>query len=238
MSSCHCVGSSMSYCSNICTYSIRKPQEFTDPRNSADVLFVRHELLGIAISEMRHLRWANQLLWTLAKLGRIRDRGPALDPERKVPTATGKRDRQLRPLALATLDDFIAVERPSGTLDGAYARVVATLRAGYPEPLLQLALQIAAEGMDHYNRFREIGIVLRSWPGMRGAIGAPVQVGSPQSAGRALDLYRGVLRDLADAYERGDMEDAGKILDARQQMMALDEAAEQLAADGIGIPFF
>jgi hypothetical protein len=34
------------------------------------------------------------------------------------------------------------------------------------------------------------------------------------------------------------MEDAGKILDARQQMIALDEAAEQLAANGIGIPFF
>jgi len=53
-----------------------------------------------------------------------------------------------------------------------------------------------------------------------------------------LDLYRGILRDLSDAYRRGDMEDAGKILDARQQMMALDEAAEQLAANGVGIPFF
>src|SRR5580700_3236423 len=65
-----------------------------------------------------------------------------------------------------------------------------------------------------------------------------VQVGSPETAGKALDLYHGILRDLADAYRRGDMEDAGKILDARQQMIALDEAAEQLAANGIGIPFF
>jgi len=223
-------------------YSLKRPEDFANPRNSADTLFVRHELLGIAVSEMRHLRWANQLLWTLAQRGLIRDRGPALEPGRKVPTANGERDRQLRPLALPALEDFIAVERPSGTLDGAYARVVATLRAGYPEPLLQLARQIVAEGMDHYNRFREIGIVLRSWPGVRSVTESPwlraVQIGSPQSAGGALDLYRGILHDLADAYRRGDMEDAGKILDARQQMMALDEAAEQLAANGIGVAFF
>ena len=53
-----------------------------------------------------------------------------------------------------------------------------------------------------------------------------------------LDLYHGILRDLTDAYRRSDMEHAGKILDARQQMMALHQAAEQLAASGIGIPFF
>jgi hypothetical protein len=152
------------------------------------------------------------------------------------------RERQLRPLALETLDDFIAVERPSGTLDGAYAQVVATLRLGYPEPLLQLARQIVAEGMDHYNRFREIRIVLRSWPGEAIGMAAPwlrpVAIGTVETAGRALDLYHSILTDLAEAYRRGDMEDAGKILDARQQMMALDEAAEQLAAKGIGVPFF
>src|SRR5262249_14422222 len=140
-------------------YSLKRPEDFANPRNSADTLFVRHELLGIAVSEMRHLRWANQLLWTLAQRGLIRDRAPARRPPRAAararPTAKGERDRQLRPLALPALEDFIAVERPSGTLDGAYARVVATLRAGYPEPLLQLARQIVAEGMDHYNRFRE-----------------------------------------------------------------------------------
>ena len=223
-------------------YTIKNPEDFTNPRNSSDALFVRHELLGIAVSEMRHLRWANQLLWTLAKLGLIRDRGPALQPGRKVPTVTGERDRQLRPLALPALADFIAVERPSGTLDGAYARVVATLRLGYPEPLLQLARQIVADGMDHYNRFREINVVLRSWPGALSGTGnpwlRPVQVGTAETAARALDLYHGILRDLADAYRRGDMEDASNIVDARQQMMALDDAAAQLAAQGIGIPFF
>jgi hypothetical protein len=32
--------------------------------------------------------------------------------------------------------------------------------------------------------------------------------------------------------------DVGKILDARQQMTTLDEAAEQLAVNGVGVPFF
>jgi hypothetical protein len=45
---------------------------------------------------MRHLRWANQLLWSLAQRGLIRDRGPALQPGRKVPTVIGERERQLR----------------------------------------------------------------------------------------------------------------------------------------------
>ena len=45
----------------------------------------------------------------------------------------------------------------------------------------------------------------------------PVKAGNPETAGKALDLYHGTLRDLADAYRRGDMEDAGKILGARSK---------------------
>jgi hypothetical protein len=54
----------------------------------------------------------------------------------------------------------------------------------------------------------------------------------------AVPADHGILCDLADAYRRGDVENAGKMLSARQQMMALDQAAEQLPANGIGIPFF
>jgi hypothetical protein len=62
------------------------------------------------------------------------------------------------------------------------------LRLGYPEPLLQLTRQFVAEGMDHFNRFREINVVLRSWPSVPSGIGIrwlrPVQVGSPETAGK------------------------------------------------------
>ena len=52
-------------------YSIKTPEEATAsladwPHLRDDVTFVRHFVLLIAVSEMLHLRWANQLLWELA----------------------------------------------------------------------------------------------------------------------------------------------------------------------------
>ncbi len=219
-------------------YSLR-PSDVDSQRNS-DLIFVRHELLGIAVSEMRHLRWANQLLWTLAQRGLIPHRGPALEPGLKVPGSNGEKDRALRPLTMDVLNDFIAVERPSGTLDGAYSRVVATLRTGFPESMLQLARQIVADGVDHYNRFREIAVVLRGWPSTSSQPQwlRTVTPGTPAQAAQALELYRNVINALRTAYDRGDMEDAGAILQARQNMMALDAEAEKLASNQIGIPFF
>jgi hypothetical protein len=39
-------------------------------------------------------------------------------------------------------------------------------------------------------------------------------------------------------YQRGDMEDAGQIVEARAAMMRLDAEAEKLAVAGLGVPFF
>jgi hypothetical protein len=220
-------------------YSLRAVKG-TDQADT-DLLFVRHELLGIAVSEMRHLRWANQLLWTLGQMGRVRPYPPALTPGLKVPGRNGERDRALRPLTQEVLDDFIAVERPSGTLDGQYARVVATLRHDYPEPMLQLARQIVADGMDHFNRFREISVVLQPWAPADGKPAPwlrPVTPGNRNSAAQALALYQSILDNLAIAYRHGDMEDAGAILAGRQNMMAFDAEAEKLAESGTGVPFF
>jgi hypothetical protein len=138
------------------------------------------------------------------------------------------------------LADFIAIERPSGSLDGAYARVVATLSSGFPESMLQLGRQIVADGVDHYNRFREIAAVLRAWPTSPAPEPwlRPIATGTSTQASGALTLYGNVIAALRAAYQNGDMEDAGSILKARQNMEALDTEAEQLARAGIGIPFF
>ena len=139
------------------------------------------------------------------------------------------------------LADFVAVERPSGTLDGAYTRVIATLARGYPETLLQLARQIVADGMEHFTRFGEIAKVLgaRSAPaGSPAPWLRPVAKASPAQATAALDAYHGVIAHLEGAYRRGDMEDAAQILDARAAMMRLDAEAEKLAVAGLGVPFF
>jgi hypothetical protein len=221
-------------------FSMKPPADLFGVR-SDEISFVRHEIFSVIVSEMRHLRWANQLLWSLAQAGFVPPQPPVLTPGLKVPTQNGERDRQLRPLTLDALKDFVAAEQPSGTLDGAYSRVVATLRSGYPENLLQLARQIVADGMDHYNRFREIVAVLRQWPVMSGDP-APwlrsIVPATPQQAAGALGFYRGILAELASAYQRGDMEDAAAILDSRRKMIALNDEAERLAANGLGIPFF
>lgn len=221
-------------------YSLRQPVEVPAVR-ADDLIFARHELLAVAVSEMRHLRWANQLLWTLAQRGLIAPRPPVLTPGETVPTAHGERPRALRPLEVNVLADFVAVERPSGTLDGAYAQVVATLARGYPETLLQLARQIVADGMEHFTRFSEISKVLGTWSVPAGAPAPwlrPVAAATRDKAAAALDAYHAILAHLQSAYQRGDVEDAAQIVEARSAMITLDAEAEKLAMVGLGVPFF
>jgi hypothetical protein len=82
------------------------------------------------------------------------------DPHRLTET----RQAELRPLTPGVLTEFIAVEHPSAYIDGAYARVIATLSQGeYPPYMVELALRIAGDGVQHENRFREIRNALSSF---------------------------------------------------------------------------
>jgi hypothetical protein len=205
------------------------------------VTFVQHEMLVIAVSEMRHLRWANQLLWELEHAGlTTKPIGPSLGIATTVPGLNGPRPPALRVLSPQTLDDFIAIEKPSGTLDGAYARVLATLRRHpYPAPLEQLAGRILADGMQHYTRFREIKRVLEPFSGgSQPAYLRTITKASTTEAKAALTLYANILDDLQGAYQSGDMEDAALIARARTAMFALKAAAEALATAGKGVPYF
>jgi hypothetical protein len=127
-------------------FSIRQPAEVPDGPSAGflreDVQFMRHFILLVAVGEMQHLRWANQLLWELREGGFIDStlyREPSLGVSPTVPVcaAGGVRPRALRALTRETLADFIAVERPSGQIEGQYSRVAATLRTDkrYPESL-------------------------------------------------------------------------------------------------------
>jgi hypothetical protein len=218
-----------------------------------DVTFVRHELLVIAVSEMRHLRWVNQLLWSLKHAGLVElSYGPALQIATSVPclppgmlTVNGKvptRPAALRPLSRSVLQDFIAAEAPSGTLDGQYARVVKTLALPQYRPAWrQLAAQILADGVEHFSRFREISFILRVYdqrtppPYMK-----PLREASRdhKDAKTALLAYESMLTALDAAYGKGDLEDFGSIQRARQGMDALQKAASALATQDLGVPFF
>jgi hypothetical protein len=224
-------------------YSVLNPKRAKTKELQDDVTFVYHELLLIAVSEMRHLRWVNQLLWELDHLKLTSKRfGPTLDIAPKVPAQNDRmRKRKLRTLTKDVLDDFIAVEEPSGSLDGQYAAVVSTLRdkTKYPEELAQLALRIIADGTQHFSRFREIRVVLKPYFDKKSA--AYLVNLTPAGASRAkkaLDSYTGIVTNLGDAYAKGDAEDFHLISDARQLMFNLDREAELLAGDNLGVPFF
>jgi hypothetical protein len=209
-----------------------------------DLTFAQHELLMVVVSEMRHLRWANQLLWELDHAGLIKRRDPVLKPALEVPTGTGgKRPRALRILDAESLESFINVERPSGTIEGQYARAYATLRGrSYPPTMYQLAERIIADGVDHFSRFRAIKTVLKPYfdipspPYLRNNL-KPASPGDGRVK-RVLGLYQEILEALGEAYEKGDLEDATFITQARLEMAEMDSEGQKLAHDNLGIPFF
>jgi hypothetical protein len=219
--------------------------------NLRDALtFVWHEVLVIAVSEMRHLRWVNQLLWSMSHQQLIADRGAQLGIAKEVPFPTGTRmpggrgvvtemrAPDLQPLSPDILNAFIAIEEPSGFLDGEYSRVLSTLRQPLYGPTLeQLAARIIADGTEHFSRFREIQLALKPFQ--------PQQYLQPKykralegKAETAIKIYWQILEELKAAYRVGDMEDALHIAHARELMFQLDTTARELAKNGFGVPFF
>jgi len=210
----------------------------------------RHYLRLTAISEMQHLRWANELLWALAEEyfppGHYQ---PALDPALTLPTPDLPglhRFRALRSLTLDVLDEFIAVERPSGGINGAYTRVVATLALdGYSPHLHQLASRIANDGTEHFSRFENLRLLLEPYDFDQPAYLRPNFVpGEPSdpAVANALRRFTALRSDLATGY--GHMaakrySDAEfSLRNARVGMQALLADGEALAATGFGIPFW
>jgi len=239
-------------------YSLKHPDDIPNSEQALkdDLTFVRHEILVVAVSEMRHLRWANQLIWSLEHDGMLRKKfGPSLGIAARIPVADDKtrspqlpaspsrgktRPRQLRPLEPNVLGDFISVEQPSGFLDGQYAKVLSTLREKKYRPTLeQLAARIIGDGMEHYSRFRQIQVVLRKHAKPTDYLRPMRPAPSGDAEGQAaVQTYQQILADLHNAYLSGDMENAATIADARVLMFKLDEIAEKMARRGLGVAFF
>jgi len=237
-------------------YSLKNPDDVSGSLKG-DLTFVQHEVFLVAVSEMRHLRWANQLIWSLEHAGLLsKALGPSLGIADQIPVAADKdrptqlpplrgaqltRPPQLRPLLPEVLQDFIAVEQPSGFLDGQYAQVLATLRQKqYPESLEQLAARIIADGMEHFSRFRQVQVVLQNRKAadyLRSSTFPPAADNDVDGTA-AVKTYGEILAELQAAYVSGDMEDASHIATARALMFRLDEQAKVLAARRLGVPFF
>jgi hypothetical protein len=230
-------------------FSVHAPEEVAGSpwqTLAEDVNFVRHYLMLIAASEMQHLRWANELLWLLYDAKLVPSYEPVLHPAKKLPDGHGGfRDRALRPLTPETLLAFIAIEKPSGYIDGAYARVVATLANPiYPAHAIALAKRIDADGILHFSRFREIATALESYAGATPRLPylRDVHLGTPSQAAAALACYQTIRDDLGRAYRdlaAGQFAASAPQVDAaRTTMHELLGIADALAAQGIGVPFW
>ncbi len=225
-------------------FSLHTPDEIDAkrwPNMPADLVAVRQSITIVAIGEMTHLRWANQLLWSLDQAG-FYPKGKQYQPvltTKAVP---------LRPLDYAALDDYIRVERSGGNIDEHYARCVATLERdkSYPRTLWQLAVKIDSDGIDHFDRFTEMKRTLLAYAG--GGKGPalpylrPVKEGTPAQTADALAQVKALLAALNDAYlaqYHNHPEKAQAAIQASRSVMdSLRINAESLAAQGIGIPFF
>jgi len=116
--------------------------------------------MRIAIGEMRHLRAVNDVL--AAIVGR-----PQYTPALGVATALpGAKPGQWwrvvpNPLTAGALQRFIDIEAPSESVDGVYARILATLNQQQTDlekkdENIQAIRTVMAEGEDHYRTFRDI----------------------------------------------------------------------------------
>ena len=112
----------------------------------------------------------------------------------------------MRRLEPQTLQDFIDIERPSGAIDGAYARVVATLRSDprYPIQMQQLAERIANDGMVHERHFLDMRAVLRRMHDESSYL-RELKRAAPQDQviGLAMGHFRDIKRELEIAFRSG-----------------------------------
>lgn len=158
------------------------------------------------------------------------------------------RRRSLRRATQCVLAEFVEVERPEGHLDTEYVKLVGLLRMAkdpYPEGLFQLAVRIDSDGLQHYQKFRDVKRFLEPYADHEELYLRPIRAGDPNDkrVKPAVDKIKAALAALGEAYlieaELGDMPTANaKIKEARDAMHDLNEIALGLARDNIGVPFF
>ncbi|KUJ73469.1 hypothetical protein AVO45_15430 [Ruegeria marisrubri] len=215
------------------------------PTLKDDLIFARRALLEVAIGEMTHMRWANQLLWELQGDAYK----PVLTPAEILRFGPGHGKvypRSLRPLTDEALTDFIEIERPGGFIDRAYAKCVATLenKTLFSRRLYALAVRIDSDGDEHFLRFRQMKEVLAKYDTGQGtpAYLRPVKLGTQAQAKEALALFHAVTDGLGKAYalEAQDKftQAQAHITQVRAAMQNLRLKGDELAAKGIGIPFW
>jgi hypothetical protein len=229
-------------------YSLKPEQDLTG-RLRDDVRAANAEIMQIAIGEMRHLRAVNDVLASL--LGRA-VYTPALGVATKIPGATPGQPIPVKPAPLTrqALANFITIEAPSESVDGVYARILATLEQGAKHEDIQAIRTVMAEGDDHYRTFSAIQEWLNPYD-EKLYLRAP-NMGAPPANNKANVVlqtqYARLLKLLYTGYKAGMPAGAADLNTARNLMIGNDrdttvqsggiaKAAEDVATQGFLVVF-
>ncbi|MDQ4117226.1 MAG: ferritin-like protein, partial [Actinomycetota bacterium] len=223
-------------------YSLDAPLRLPDEasQRTRQVHAAAAEVFGIAVDEMRHLRWVNEALGVLGRpvaLGRAERIGRQFD-----------RPFELAPLTPEQLDWFIDVERPSrataSDVDGMYVRLLSTIEKrpqDFPsaDRIAHLLKLIIDEGDDHFQRFTSVkeyladldpADYLRPLDGEPDALAVELRALGDQS-------YAVLLAALSTAFRLGDRAGGVLLEQSRRAMFGLHETNHALAARGVAPRF-
>jgi hypothetical protein len=195
------------------------------------------QIMQIAIGEMRHLRAVNDALATL--IGRP-NYLPALGIATQLPGATADSWVKVQPTALTrdAQQRFIEIEAPSDSVDGVYARILATLEDGkfFDKDKIKETTQsirtVMAEGADHYEIFRSIQEWLRPFE-EKDYLRAAAMTGPPPGIAENQTLqsrYATLLDLLYKGYQAGMPMGAADLNTARSLMIG--NPSDKLAQSG------
>jgi hypothetical protein len=92
--------------------------------------------------------------------------------------------------------------------------------------------------MQHYTRFRSIRLVLKGYVDPVPPYLRTIRVATTAEGAKAIAFYQQILDLLRKGYETGDAEESNFVAQARSVMFQLNDEAEALAANGLGVPFF
>jgi len=223
-------------------WSLQRPANAQPATLQDDLRAAFAEMLRVAIGEMRHLRAVNDVLRRVVGPMPF---DPALAVASQIPVGPPGQFRlmQARAATVAVLDEFIAVEAPSQSVDGVYARILATLEGGAGNDEQQQTIRtVMAEGEDHWQTF----LFVKEWLGRHAesAYLRSTTLAAPPTSNAAHNTlqqrYRTLLTNLFDAYRLGIPAGASAINDARGSMLGatgIEGALSAVADQGFLIVF-
>jgi hypothetical protein len=199
------------------------------------------ELMRVAISEMRHLRIANDILRALnEQLHLGTPFRPALQIADSFPASGGTAEPVVeKRLTPDVLDEFIAIEKPSDSIDGLYARMVVTMENNGFSELGQTLRSVMADGFDHYETFLDV----KEWLSHHqpGDYLLNLRQPDPNDSGhkRLQELFLQLMQTLRRGYAAGLPQGADDIARARNLMLGsgIMTACEALRANGTLVVF-